>query len=205
MHSEFNRHWLMLGLGDEQAPCPNLNHLELCDLLRYPTPFVKIRTSRVTLPFDLLTWKRYVTHRPSRVVFVPHMNIIYEKGNVNAKSPRRYRSRSKVIACCTPSQRHLKQIWTVPSGKGTLKCRVPKCKVFCFALVYRLSFHRASNVYEQLEAGRTPTHRCQEAPGTWNYFITQMSLTNLSSLAAHKIFNKIFLTHTEQYYNLWCS
>ena len=49
-----------------------------------PAPTAKIWMTWVTLTFDLLTWKWYMTHVPSScswVVFVLHMNMIHEIGN----------------------------------------------------------------------------------------------------------------------------
>ena len=49
----------------------------------------------------------------SWVVFVPDMNIIHNIGNISIEWPWRYRSRSEVIVCDTPSHAsdHLCQIW----------------------------------------------------------------------------------------------
>ena len=58
-------------------------------------PTTKIRMARVTLSFDLLTGRW--------VIFVPHMNIIHEIGDVTTEWLWGYRPRSKAIARDTSS------------------------------------------------------------------------------------------------------
>ena len=69
------------------------------DLLWYPSP----RLQNSNGPCGLILWSIDLEMVPPWVIFVPHMNIIHEIGNVTTKHPWGYKSSSKVIARDTAS------------------------------------------------------------------------------------------------------